>query len=146
MRFLFLFVNAYGIIFVTSLVKEPDKLRYHINRYHVNRYHVKLSALKAFCSIEAQYLSQVFISRVTRIFRKGKTQSDMFRHKDLLVFCIFRFMIYKRSTERMRRLICAFVVRIFSKLVFTCRGPTFIASHTHLVSRDSTKPVFGVFD
>ena len=76
----------------------------------------------------------MFISRVTRIlcfnFRKGKTQSDMFSHKDLLMFCIFRFKMYIRSTERMRWLACAFVVRIFSKQVFTCRGPTFIASHT----------------
>ena len=46
------------------------------------------------------------------------------------MFCIFRFIMYTRSTEWMRRLICAFVVRIFSKQFFTFRGPTFIASHT----------------
>ena len=32
--------------------------------------------------------------------------------------------MYTCSTERMRRLICASVVSIFSKQVFTCRGPT----------------------
>ena len=38
--------------------------------------------------------------------------------------------MYRRFTERMSRQICAFFVRIFSKKVFACRGPTFIASHT----------------
>ena len=46
------------------------------------------------------------------------------------MFCIFRFILYTHSTEQMRRLICALVISIFSKQVFTCRGPTFIASHT----------------
>ena len=38
--------------------------------------------------------------------------------------------MYTCSTERMRRLVCAFVVRKFSKQVFSCRGPTFIAIRT----------------
>ena len=110
MRFLIFVFNAYSIISVTSLVEEPEKLRLKTYDF-LNRYHLKLSPLRAFCS-KAQF------SRVSRIlfftnFRKGRTKSNMFRHKYLLVFGIFRFIMYTRSTERMRRLICAFVVRIF---------------------------------
>ena len=65
MRFLIFVFNAYSIIiFVTLLVKEYKKGDKTYD--FLNRYHVKIFCTKEFCS-KAQYLSQVFISRVTRI-------------------------------------------------------------------------------
>ena len=76
MRFLIFIFNAYSMIFVTSLVKEPEKL---FSTYDfLNRY----CTLKRFAALRHNICHKCSLAASREYFssnfRKGKTQSDMF--------------------------------------------------------------------